>query len=155
MTIKILNSEIKNVKGDDYTIVQPCNLYDCFLSPKVFVGPFCEIQSCVWIGEKTRIQSHSFICSFVKIGRECFIGHGAMFVNDLMRHGKVDDHDHMKETILGNNVIVGTNATILPVSICSNVIIGAGSVVTKNITEPGTYVGNPEKIKNSNKEFMK
>ena len=128
-------------KGIGVKIIEPVNLYGCTLQDNVFVGPFVEIQNDVTIGERTRIQSHSFICSNTEIGSDCFIGHGVMFIND-----KFVDRKLSKEflpTKLGNKVYVGSNSTMMPVSICNDVVIGAGSVVTKDITEPGTYVGNP------------
>lgn len=126
------------------TIVEPCNLYECKIGKDAFVGPFVEIQKGVEIGERTRVQSHSFICELVTIGVDCFIGHGVMFINDLFQEGGPSGlPDKWKETKIGNNVSIGSNATILPVCICDNVVIGAGAVVTKNITEPGIYVGNP------------
>lgn len=140
-------SEIRDIiEGNNVTVVEPVNLYECKLEDNVFVGPFCEIQSDVTIGKNTRIQSHSFICSLVNIGEDCFIGHGVMFINDLFEEGKPSGTSNLwKETNIKNNVSIGSNATILPVDICSNVVIGAGSVVTKNISEPGIYVGNPAK----------
>lgn len=128
-------------KGNNVKIIEPVNLYGCILDNDVFVGPFVEIQSEVTIGERTRVQSHSFICSNVKIGSDCFIGHGVMFVNDKFIDRKLSKD--FLPTKLGNKVYVGSNSTILPVSICNDVVIGAGSVVTRNITEPGTYAGNP------------
>lgn len=131
--------------GEGVTIIQPSNLYGCALADQVFVGPFCEIQRDVSIGKRTKIQSHSFICELVTIGEDCFIGHGVMFINDTFDSGGParGDKTKWKSTDIGNHVSIGSNATILPVSICSNVVIGAGAVVTKNITEPGTYAGNP------------
>jgi len=129
------------IKGTGVKIIEPVNLYGCTLQDNVFVGPFVEIQNDVIIGERTRIQSHSFICSNTEIGSDCFIGHGVMFIND-----KFDDRKLSKDflpTKLGNKVYVGSNSTMLPVSICDDVVIGAGSVVTKDITESGTYAGNP------------
>jgi acetyltransferase-like isoleucine patch superfamily enzyme len=136
---------IKNVVfGTNVTVIEPSNLYGCNIGNDVFVGPFVEIQAGVNIAEKTRIQSHTFICEGVSIGKDCFIGHGVMFINDLLRDGPArGNKSKWKDTIIGNNVSIGSNATILPVSICEGVIIGAGSVVTKDITEPGVYIGNP------------
>jgi acetyltransferase-like isoleucine patch superfamily enzyme len=143
--ITILNSQIRNIVcGKNVTIIEPSNLYDCILEDNVFIGPFCEIQKGVKIGKNTRIQSHTFICELVTIGKNCFIGHGVMFVNDLFKEGKPAGNPKLwKETIIGDNVSIGSNATILPIKICSNVVIGAGSVVTKDITESGIYAGNP------------
>ena len=141
-----LSSGIVDVDfGEDVTIVEPVNLYGCSISDSVFVGPFVEIQRNVLIGRRTRIQSHAFICELVTIGEDCFISHGAMFINDTFSSGGParGDQTKWKSTTIGNNVSIGTNATIMPVKICNNVVIGAGSVVTKDIIEPGTYAGNP------------
>lgn len=131
--------------GDGVTVIEPTNIYGCKIADNVFIGPFVEIQRRVVIGARTRVQSHAFICELVTIGEDCFISHGAMFINDPFRIGGParGDQTQWKETILGDRVSIGTNATIMPVTICDDVVIGAGSVVTKDITEPGTYAGNP------------
>ena len=137
---------IKDVTfGENVTVIQPANLYGCSIGSNSFVGPFTEVQKGVVIGDRCRVQSHSFICELVSIGNDCFIGHGVMFVNDLFSEGKPagGNKDLWKETHIGNNVSIGSNATILPVTICDNVVIGAGSVVTKDIKKPGIYAGNP------------
>ena len=146
MCVSFLDSGIKNVIfGNDVKIVLPVNLYSCTIGDGCFIGPFVEIQSNVVIGKKTKIQSHSFICSLVTIGEECFIGHGVMFVNDKFTAGcpAQGNESLWQKTNIGNQVSIGSNATILPVNICDNVVIGAGSVVTKDITESGVYLGNP------------
>jgi acetyltransferase-like isoleucine patch superfamily enzyme len=146
---RLLEVTIRNVKfGENVTIVHPVNLYDCSIGDESFVGPFVEIQSSVDIGCKTKIQSHTFICSMVTIGDSCFIGHGVMFINDVFHSGGPanGNKELWKHTFIGNNVSIGSNATILPVNICSKVVIGAGSVVTKDITESGVYAGNPAKL---------
>lgn len=142
-------SGIINVEfGRDVTVVQPVNLYGCKIGDATFVGPFVEIQKDVTIGANCRIQSHAFICELVEIGDDCFISHGAMFVNDLFASGGPARGDKTKwmHTKVGNNVSIGTNATILPVSICDDVVVGAGAVVTKNIVDPGIYAGNPARF---------
>ena len=138
---------INNVEfGINVTIVEPVNLYGCRIGDNSFVGPFTEIQKDVKIGNNCRLQSHSFVCELVTIGDNCFIGHGVMFINDLMQHGgPAGDKSKWKSTYIGNHVSIGSNATILPVNICDHVVIGAGSVVTENITESGVYAGNPAK----------
>ena len=145
---------IKNVDfGSNVTIIEPVNLYGCSIGDDSFVGPFVEIQKNTTIGKNTKIQSHSFICELVSIGDECFIGHGVMFINDLFSEGRPANGDKYfwKNTKIGNNVSIGSNATILPIEICDNVVIGAGAVVTKNIVESGVYAGNPaKKIKEIN-----
>jgi acetyltransferase-like isoleucine patch superfamily enzyme len=134
--------------GSNVTIVQPCNIYGCSISDDVFVGPFVEIQKDVSIGARTRIQSHTFICEFVTIGQDCFIGHGVMFINDRFTNGGParGDKNLWCPTSIGNNVSIGSNATIMPVSICDRVVIGAGAVVTRNLLVPGVYAGNPAKL---------
>lgn len=146
--MKKYQAQIREVKaGENVKIVEPCNLYECELGDEVFVGPFVEIQSNVKIGTRSRIQSHSFICSLVDIGEDCFIGHGVMFINDLFKEGKpAGNPNSWKETKIGNRVSIGSNATILPVEICDDVVIGAGSVVTKNINQKGIYAGNPARF---------
>ena len=146
----IIQSAIRDVKqGYGVKIVSPCNLYECFLGDNVFVGPFCEIQRGVIIGQNTRVQSHTFICELVEIGSNCFIGHSVVFINDTFADGAParGDSSKWKPTIVGNNVSIGSNATILPVKICDNVVIGAGSVVSADIDMPGTYFGNPARKK--------
>ena len=145
-TPKLLKSGIVDVTfGEGVTVVEPSNLYGCTIGDQSFVGPFVEIQRGVVIGSRCRIQSHAFICELVSIGNDCFISHGAMFINDLFAIGgpAKGRKDLWRSTSLGDHVSVGTNATILPVRICSQVVIGAGAVVVRDITEPGIYVGNP------------
>lgn len=140
---------IADVKfGKNVTVVNPVNLYGCVIGNDVFIGPFVEIQKNVSIGDRTRIQSHSFICEYVGIGEDCFVAHGVTFINDLFANGRPARGDRLlwKQTKIGNNVSIGSNATILPVEVCSNVVIGAGSTVTKDITKSGIYAGNPARL---------
>lgn len=146
---RILSIGIRDVQfGQGVTVVQPVNLYECQLGDSVFVGPYVEIQKGVVIGAGSRIQSHTFICELVSIGENCTIAHGVMFINDLFRSGGPARGDKAKwaQTEIGNRVSIGSNATILPVKICDDVVIGAGSVVTKDIHQPGIYAGNPAKL---------
>ena len=133
--------------GDNVKVVEPVNLYGCAIGSQSFVGPFVEIQKNVKIGERTKIQSHTFVCELVTIGNDCFVGHGVMFINDLFSEGGPagGDSSKWKKTNIGNHVSIGSNATILPVSICDDVVIGAGAVVSKDILQPGVYAGNPAK----------
>ncbi|TAL50387.1 MAG: N-acetyltransferase [Chitinophagaceae bacterium] len=141
-------SGIKDVQfGKNVKVIEPVNLYGCTVGDNSFIGPFVEIQKNVYIGNNCRIQSHNFICELVTIGNDCFIGHGVMFINDDWKTGGParGDRSLWKKTMIGNHVSIGSNTTILPVEICDHVVIGAGSVVTKNITQPGVYAGNPAK----------
>lgn len=145
-TPQLLSIGIKNVCfGEGVKVVEPANLYGCTIGDGCFIGPFVEIQNDVSIGAKTKVQSHAFICEGVTIGQRCFISHGVMFVNDLFRDGGPAGGDKTKwgRSVIGDHVSIGTGSTIMPVTICSHVVIGAGSVVTKDISEPGIYAGCP------------
>jgi acetyltransferase-like isoleucine patch superfamily enzyme len=128
----------KNVKIMPFT-----NLYGCILKDGVFVGPFVEIQHDVYIDKNSRISSHTFICSDVSIGNNCFIGHGVMFINDKFTEPR--ENWVPRKTYIGDRVRIGSNATILPVTIGDDAIIGAGAVVTKNVPEGAVVKGNPAK----------
>ena len=147
--MKIIQNKIKNCNAhESVTVVEPVNIYGCTLKRGVFIGPFVEIQDNVEICDNTRISSHSFICSDVEIGKNCFIAHGVMFIND-----KFDAPLSVwksKNTVIGNDVRIGSNATILPVKIGDNAIIGAGAVVTKDVPANGIVYGNPAKLKGVN-----
>ena len=142
------NVGIVDVKhGRNFRIVEPVNIYSCTFGDNCFVGPFVEIQCNVVVGHHTSIQSHTFICEKVTIGNNCFVAHSVMFVNDLFRAGSPSSEaKDWLPTIIGDNVSIGSNSTILPVKICDNVVIGAGSVVVKNIIASGVYAGNPAKL---------
>lgn len=149
MQPRIRSAAIRDVRfGENVTVVEPSNLYECEIGDESFVGPFVEIQRGVVIGKYCRIHSHAFICELVTIGDHCFVSHGAMFINDLFAGGGPAGGDRTKwrPTIVGSHVSIGTNATVLPVRICDNVVIGAGSVVTKDIHQPGIYAGNPARF---------
>ena len=134
--------------GQGVRVIMPVNLYGCSFGNHCFIGPFTEIQQGVTVGNNTRIQSHTFICELVTIGNDCFIGHGVMFINDVLSTGQPAGGNKAawKKTCVGNHVSLGSNATILPVTICDHVVIGAGAVVTKDITEAGIYAGNPARL---------
>lgn len=131
--------------GARVKIIEPCNLYGCRIGDDCFIGPFTEIQNGVVVGRRTRVQSHAFICELVTIGEDCFVSHGVMFVNDpFSAGGPAGGRTELwRETVIGNRVSIGSNATIMPVHIVDDVVIGAGSVVTRDITTAGTYAGNP------------
>jgi acetyltransferase-like isoleucine patch superfamily enzyme len=133
--------------GKHVIVVEPVNLYGCAIGDDSFIGPFVEIQKGARIGKRCRVQSHSFICELVMIGDDCFISHGAMFINDpFVDGGPAKERSLWGQTRLGKLVSVGTNATILPVTICDYVVIGAGAVVTRDISVSGIYAGNPARL---------
>jgi len=145
----LLQARVRDVKcGNNVRVVEPANVYECEIGDDCFVGPFVEIQRGVRIGARTKVQSHAFICELVEIGNDCFIGHGVMFVNDLFAIGGParGRRELWRNTSIGNSVSIGSNATVLPVRICDHVVIGAGAVVTRDITRPGIYAGNPARL---------
>lgn len=146
--MKVIESGMRDVKhGKNVKVVMPANIYECKLGDDVFIGPFVEIQKGCVIGNRTRIQSHTFICENVTTGEDCFIGHGVNFANDLFKTGLPDPTpDSWIRIILGNNVTVGSGATILTTEICSGAVIGAGSVVTKPVKVKGIYADNPARL---------
>lgn len=142
----LIASGVNDVRfGTDVKVVEPVNLYECAIGDGCFIGPFTEIQRGVAIGKRTKVQSHAFVCELVTIGDDCFVGHGVMFVNDTFALGGPAQgrRELWGATRIGNRVSIGSNATILPVSICDDVVIGAGAVVTRDIDKPGIYAGNP------------
>ena len=134
--------------GARVRIVEPCNVYGCSIGDDCLIGPFTEIQQGVVVGARTRVQSHAFICELVTIGEDCFVSHGVMFVNDTFSPGGParGRKELWRPTVIGNRVSIGSNATILPVNVVDDVVIGAGAVVTKDITAAGTYAGNPARL---------
>lgn len=123
------------------------NLYGCQIGDDCMIGAFVEIQKGVSIGHRTRIQSHTFVCEKVRLGDDCFIAHGVMFINDTFRGGgPAGDPALWVGTEVGDGVSIGSNATILPVKIGAGSVIGAGAVVTKDVPPHVVVVGNPAHI---------
>lgn len=148
-TPTLYQAQIRDVQfGSNVRVVEPVNLYECIIGDDCFIGPFVEIQKGVVIGNRTKIQSHAFVCELVIIGDDCVISHGVMFINDTFATGGPagGNRELWKETRIGNHVSIGTNSTLLPVKICDTVVIGAGSVVTKDIEYAGVYAGNPARL---------
>lgn len=146
---RISRSGIVDVSfGREVQVMEPVNLYGCRIGDHSFIGPFVEIQKEARIGKRCRIQSHAFICELVSIGDDCFISHGAMFINDAFSQGGPARGDKRlwKPTRVGKRVSIGTNSTILPVRIVDHAVIGAGAVVTRDILKPGVYAGNPARL---------
>ncbi|MEZ5458683.1 MAG: DapH/DapD/GlmU-related protein [Steroidobacteraceae bacterium] len=126
------------------------------LADGVFVGPFVEIQRGGRSALGRAFNLTLLSGELVVIGEDCFIGHGVKFVNDTFSTGgpAKGRRELWRSTVIGRRVSIGSNATILPVSICDDVVIGAGSVVTKNIVESGIYAGNPARKLRSHTEFQ-
>jgi len=144
-----------NVKiGKNVKIFNFVNAYGCIIDENSKIGAFVEIQKGVTIGKNCKISSHTFICEGVHIEDNVFIGHNVSFINDIYPHatnkdGQLQSQDNWKvvETFVKKGASVGTSATILAgVTIGKNAIVGAGSVVTKDVPENTIVAGNPAKI---------
>ena len=122
------------------------NLYECAIGAGAFIGPFVEIQRGASVGARTRVSSHSFLCEGVTIGSDCFIGHGVMFTNDRYDVPLPNGEYIMRKTVVGRFVRIGSNVTLLPVSIGDHAIIGAGAVVTKDVPAGAVVAGVPAKM---------
>lgn len=126
--------------GDETRICEYTNLYDCVVGDRCMIGTFVEIQSDVVIGDDTRIQSHSFICSQTTIGNNCFLSHMTCTINDRFSNGQVNySSDSWGKLVIEDNVIVGSGCVLFPVIIGHDSIIAAHSTVLKDVP-PNTKV---------------
>jgi acetyltransferase-like isoleucine patch superfamily enzyme len=130
--------------GEKTTVWNFVNLYGCEIGAECMIGAFVEIQSDVEIGDRVRIQTHSFVCSKTRIGDDVFVGHGVMFIND--RYPPRSDPEDWSEVIIHDGVSIGSNATIFPVEIGDNAVVGAGSVVTEDVPAGAVVAGNPAEV---------
>jgi acetyltransferase-like isoleucine patch superfamily enzyme len=155
VTINNEKQSLNNVKlGKDVRIFNFVNAYGCSIDDNSKIGAFVEIQKGASIGKNCKISSHTFICEGVHIEDNCFIGHGVMFTNDLFPRAtnpdgsaQTDADWKLVETIVKKGASIGSNATILcGITVGANSLIGAGSVVTKNVPENTIVAGNPAKI---------
>jgi acetyltransferase-like isoleucine patch superfamily enzyme len=142
------------ILGKNVKLVGFCNLYGCEIGDETKIGTFVEIQKGAKIGARCKISSHSFICEGVTIEDEVFIGHGVMFVND--RRPKAVNSDgslqtqanwDCQSTLVKKGASIGSGVTLLGgITVGENALVGAGSVVTKDVLANSTVVGNPARI---------
>ena len=144
--VKIAKTAIvKNVKvGEGTKIWEFANVYGCEIGKNCMIGSYVEIQPDVKIGNNVKVQSHSFLCSLVTVEDDVFIAHGVMTINDI--HPPSHDPKKWKPTLIKKGAVIGSNATLMPVTIGENSIVGAGAVVTKDVPDNCVVVGNPAKI---------
>ena len=142
------------VLGRDVIFYGFANIYGCSIGDECRIGPFVEIQKDAYLGNRVKVQSHAFICSGVDIDDEVFVGHGVMFTNDRFPRStnvdgsfKTETDWTLEKTHVGRRASIGSNATILcGVSIGENAIVGAGSVVTKDVEAGQVVAGNPARV---------
>lgn len=150
--MKKIASDVKLGKG---VVVQYfVNLYGCTIGDGTRIGPFVEVQKNAFIGKNCKIQSHTFICEGVTIEDEVFVGHGVMFINDKFPSSVNESGDLQTEadwqvvpTRIKKRAAIGSNATILcNVTVGENAVVGAGSVVTRDVPDRAVVAGNPARI---------
>ena len=134
--------------GSGTKIWEFANVYGANIGENTMIGSYVEIQNNVTIGNNVTVSSHSFICSLVSIEDNVFIGHGVMTINDLHPPSfrQTGSTDQWKETHIKKGAVIGSNSTLLPVTIGVNAEVGAGSVVTKNVPDNAIVAGNPATI---------
>jgi acetyltransferase-like isoleucine patch superfamily enzyme len=142
------------VLGQDVKIYAFVNLYGCIIGDESKIGAFVEIQSGVRVGRRVKISSHSFICEGVTLEDNVFIGHGVMFINDPYPRATTPAGELQTPadwvvipTVIKQGASIGSNATILcGVTVGEGAIVGAGSVVTKDVPPHTIVAGNPARV---------
>jgi acetyltransferase-like isoleucine patch superfamily enzyme len=140
--------------GQDVKLSKFINLYGCEVGDETKIGAFVEIQKNATVGKRCKISSHTFICEGVTIEDNVFIGHGVMFINDSYPRATAPGGNLQTEadwkverTVVRKGASIGSGATILSsLNIGENAIVGAGSVVTKDVPPNSIVVGNPAKV---------
>jgi acetyltransferase-like isoleucine patch superfamily enzyme len=141
--------------GEGVKVYDFVNLYGCEIGDETKIGTFVEIQKNAKIGKRCKISSHTFVCEGVTIEDNVFVGHGVMFINDLYPRatneggGLQTEADwKVERTLVKRGASIGSGATILArVTIGENAIVGAGSVVTRDVPDNAVVAGNPARVK--------
>lgn len=140
--------------GNNVKIFSFVNLYGCDIGDNSKIGTFVEIQKGARIGKNCKISSHTFICEGVTIEDDVFIGHGVIFINDRYPRatnprGQLQNEDDWTciSTRIKRGASIGSNATILcGITVGENAVVGAGSVVTKDVAPNTVVAGNPARV---------
>ncbi|MAV65158.1 MAG: N-acetyltransferase [Pelagibacteraceae bacterium TMED124] len=139
----VINSDV----GEGTQIWHFCNIYGSKIGSNVKIGSYVEIQNETKIGDNSIISSHSFICSLVDIGKDVFIGHSVMTVNDVNPPSfkRTGSKEYWEKTEICDNAVIGSGCVIFPVRIGKNAVVGAGSVVTSDVPDNTKVAGSPAK----------
>ena len=140
--------------GKDVKLAKFINLYGCEIGDETKIGAFVEIQKNASVGRRCKISSHTFICEGVTIEDHVFIGHGVMFINDSYPRATTPGGElqtaadwKVERTIVKKGASIGTGATVLAsVTIGERAIVGAGSVVTRDVPPDTIVIGNPARV---------
>lgn len=134
--------------GEGTKIWEFANIYGCVIGRNCNIGSYVEIQNDVRIGNNVVISSHSFICSLVTIEDDVFIGHGVMTINDVHPPSfrRTRTKDNWEQTLIKKGAVIGNNATLFPVVIGENAVVGAGAVVTRDVPDGCIVTGSPAKV---------